>query len=216
VLLDANCSEIDPQELQSMEEKAVQNLMQKIGETVFWGPDHEVPLLRFDNWAGEYVRMEDGEQLVDEIDQQEGWASKEVTIYVELVDLNHDSKVGYVPSKMAEQMVDDQWVAQQQIVPMVTDPTVLGEEIWARKVVVDWNVVELNGSTDLVIAPISDIAMATMFGIPVDDRNKEKDDNSLPADGNTNATTENVDQEELMREAVDDVDDADDNELVSL
>lgn len=181
MLLDANCSEIDPQELQSMEEKAVQNLVQRIGETVFWGPDHEVSLLRFDNWAGEYVRIEDGEQLVDEIDQQEGWASKEVTIYAKLVDLNHDSKVGYVPSKMAAQMVDDQWVAQQQIVPMVTEPTVLGEEIGARKVVVDWNVVELNESTDLVIAPISDIAMATMFGIPVDDRNKEKDDNSLPA-----------------------------------
>jgi hypothetical protein len=166
--------------------------------------------------VGEYVIIEDGEQSIDEIDQQKGCASKQVTIYVELVDLNQDFKVGYVPSKMAAQMVEDQWVAQQQIVPMVTKPTLLGEETWARKVVVYWNVVEVNESTDLVIAPISDIVMATMFGIPVDDRDKEKDDNYLLADGNTNAATKNVHQEEQMREVADDVDDADDNEIASL
>ena len=36
--------------------------------------------------------------MVDEIDQQDGWTSKEVTFRAELVDLKSDSKVGYVPS----------------------------------------------------------------------------------------------------------------------
>ena len=35
---------------------------------------------------------------------------------------------------------------------------------------VDWNVVELDEPTDLVIAPMPDIEMAKLFGIPVDDR----------------------------------------------
>ena len=125
--LDVDCSEIDPQELQSIEKKAVQNLVQRIGEKVVWGPDQGVSVLRYDNWKGEYARIEEGEPLVDEIDQQEGWASKQVTFYAELVDLNHDSKVGYVPSKMAAQMADDEWAAVKQIVPMVTEPTVLVE-----------------------------------------------------------------------------------------
>ena len=37
----------------------------------------------------------------------------------------------------------------------------------ARKVVVDWNEVELAERTDLVIEPIADTKMAEMFGIPV-------------------------------------------------
>jgi hypothetical protein len=52
VRLDVDCSEIDPHELQSMEEKAVQILVQRIGEKVIWSPDQEVSLLRFDNWKG--------------------------------------------------------------------------------------------------------------------------------------------------------------------
>jgi hypothetical protein len=78
VRLDVEFADIDPQELQSLEEKAVKNLVERIGEGVFWGPNQEVSLLRFDNWKGEYVRIEDGEQMVPEIDEQEGWASKQV------------------------------------------------------------------------------------------------------------------------------------------
>ena len=94
-------AEIDPQELQSMEEKAVRNVVEKIGESIFWGPEQEVALLWFDNWKGEYVRIEDGEEMVDEIDRQNGWTTKRTTFHAELVDLKSDSKVGYVPSKLA-------------------------------------------------------------------------------------------------------------------
>ena len=52
--------------------------------------------------------IEDGEQMVDEIDRQEGWESKQVNFYDELVDLNRDSKVGYVASKMAAQMEENE------------------------------------------------------------------------------------------------------------
>ncbi|KAE8796910.1 hypothetical protein D1007_28038 [Hordeum vulgare] len=86
----------------------------------------------------------------------------------------------------------------------------------ARKVVVDWNVVELNEKTDLVLTPISDIDMAEMFGIQVDDKDKEKHDSSLPVDGYTGHRNANEDEEELMRMAADDVDDTNDNELVCL
>ena len=58
--------------------------------------------------------------------------------------------------------------------------------------------------------------MAEMFGIQVDDKDKDKDDSSLPADGNTGPRNANEDEEQLMREAADDVDDTDDNELVCL
>ena len=60
---DVDCTDIDPQELQSMEEKAVKNLVERIGESIGWGPDQEVTLLRFDNWKGCYVRIEDGEEI---------------------------------------------------------------------------------------------------------------------------------------------------------
>ena len=63
-------TEIDPQELQILEEKAVKNVVEKLGESVLWGPEQEVALLRFDNWKGEYVRIEDGEDLVSEIDRK--------------------------------------------------------------------------------------------------------------------------------------------------
>ena len=45
---------------------------------------------------------------------------------------------------------------------------------------------ELNEPTDLVIAPMDDTEMAQIFGIPVDDKDKEKqsDDANLPEDGN--------------------------------
>jgi hypothetical protein len=189
-------------------------------------------VLRFDNYKGEYVRIEDGESMVAEIDRQEGWESNQVSFHAELIDLQTNSRVGYVPSKMAAQMQDDEWASQRrgQMLALFTEPTILAEDIGAdadaeegnhgaQKIVVDWNVVELNEKTDLVIAPISDIEMAKMFGIPVDDRDEGRateDDSSLPADGNTNAGRGNEDEEDLMRQAADDVDDANDNELVCL
>ena len=67
--LDVEFADVDPQEWQRMEEKAVGNLVERIGETIVWVPAQEVTLLRFDNWKGEYIRIEDEEQLVAEIDQ---------------------------------------------------------------------------------------------------------------------------------------------------
>jgi hypothetical protein len=60
--------EIEPQELHNMEERAVRNVVEKLGESVIWGPKQEVSLLQFENWKGEYVRIESGEEMVDEID----------------------------------------------------------------------------------------------------------------------------------------------------
>ncbi|KAE8817235.1 hypothetical protein D1007_05125 [Hordeum vulgare] len=129
-----------------MEEKAVQNLVKRIGESIVWGPDQE--------------------------------------------------------------MGDAEWVAQKQmLLPMISELTVIGEERRddaneeeghngaGTVVCIYWNDVDLEEHTDLVIAPIADIKMAKLFGIPLDDRDKEKDDTSVPAD---------------------DVDDADDNELINL
>ena len=61
-------AEIDPQDLVNQEEKAVRNVVEKIGESVPWGPEQEVALVRFEEWKGEYLIMEVGEALVDEID----------------------------------------------------------------------------------------------------------------------------------------------------
>ena len=47
------------------------------------------------------MRIEDGEEMVDEIDRQDGWTTKQTMFHAELVDLKTDSKVGYVPSKLA-------------------------------------------------------------------------------------------------------------------
>ncbi|KAE8807491.1 hypothetical protein D1007_16282 [Hordeum vulgare] len=138
---EVDCAEIDPNELQSMEEKAVRKLMEKIGETVLWGPEQEVSLLRYDDFKVEYVRIEDGEDIVDEIDRQEGWASLRAEFFAELVDLNIDSKVDAEEGNVA---------------------------------VVDWNAVELEEPTDLVIAPIAEAEMAKLFGIPVDDRMRRR------------------------------------------
>ncbi|KAE8817153.1 hypothetical protein D1007_05362 [Hordeum vulgare] len=105
-----------------MEEKAVRNVVAKIGESIFWGPEQEVALLWFDNCKGEYVRIEDGKEMVDEIDRQNGWTTKQTTFLAELVDLKSDSKVGYVPSKLVAQMVDDDWASERQIMPMFIAP----------------------------------------------------------------------------------------------
>ena len=65
-------AEIDPEDLQNMEEKAVKNVVEKLGHSILWGREQEVAFLRFENWKGEYVRIEDGEEMVDEIDRQDG------------------------------------------------------------------------------------------------------------------------------------------------
>ncbi|KAE8802946.1 hypothetical protein D1007_21301 [Hordeum vulgare] len=214
-----------------MEEKVVKNLVERIGETIVWGPDQEVTLLRFDNWKGCYVRIEDGEDMVAEIDRQEGWTSKDGTFYAELIDLKCDSEVGYVQSKMASQIADAEWVAQKQmLLPMISELTVIGEERradadeeeghnGARTVVsIDWNDVEVEERTDLVIAPIADIKMAKLFGILVDESDKEKDDTSVPAGANRNSNPQDDADilKHMMEMGADDVDDVDDNELVNL
>jgi hypothetical protein len=40
---------VDPQELQNMEEKSVKNMVEKLGQSVLWGPEQEVVMLRFKN-----------------------------------------------------------------------------------------------------------------------------------------------------------------------
>jgi hypothetical protein len=115
--------------------------------------------------------------MVDEIDRQDGWTMKEAFLRAELVDLKSDSKVGYVASKLALQMLDDAWASRSQVVPIRTEVTVLAEGADAKVygICVDWNLVELHEGTDLVIAPMADTEMAKMFGILVDDRDKEKE-----------------------------------------
>ena len=73
------------------------------------------------------MRIEDGEQIVEEIDRQNGWTSKRANFFAELVDLNIFSKVGYVPSQLAAQMVDDDWATQRPLIPMCTELTVIAE-----------------------------------------------------------------------------------------
>jgi hypothetical protein len=46
-------------------------------------------------------------------------------ISAELIDLKPDSLVGYVPSKLACQIVEDDWATQMQIMPIVTELAVL-------------------------------------------------------------------------------------------
>ena len=218
VAWEVDCAEIDPQEIVNMEEKAVQKLVEKIGETVAWVPEQEVSLLRFDDYKGDYVRIEDGEQIVDEIDSQDGWTSKRAIFFAELVDLNIDSKVGYVPSKLAMQIVDDEWASQRHMVPMCTELTVIADsnadaEGAAEEVVVDWNAVELADATDLVIAPMVDTDMAKLFGIPVDDRDEEERAEANSTGNADRVLCEDVD-EQLMNDAADDVDDAHEDELV--
>ena len=85
----------------------------------------------------------------------------------------------------------------------------------ARVVCVDWNSVQLEDTTDLVIAPMADTEMAKFFGIPVDpvddQDEEERDESSLPNDANRDAC-EDVDGQ-LMKDAADDAHEA---ELVSV
>ena len=113
VKLEIHFDDLDPQELEFMEEKSVRNLVEKIGESILWGPQQEVSLLRFDDWKGEYIRIENGEEMVEEIERQDGWTSKRAMFLAELIELKSDSRVGYVPSKLACQMVEDDWAAER-------------------------------------------------------------------------------------------------------
>ncbi|KAE8792420.1 hypothetical protein D1007_33026 [Hordeum vulgare] len=185
---------IDPQEIQSMENRTVRNAVEKIRENIFWGPEQEVSLLRFDNWKDEYVRIENGEEMVDEIDRQDGWASKQTSFHAKLVDLKSDSKVGNTGvDQDAEEGCDGA----------------------ARVVCIDWDLVQLEDTTDLAIAPMADTEMANFFGIPVDlvDDQDEEDrgESSLPNDANLDAC-EDVDGQ-LMKDVADDVDDAHNDEF---
>jgi hypothetical protein len=209
--------EIDPQEPHNMEERAMRNMVEKLGESVIWGPRQEASLLRFENWKGEYVRIESGEEMVDEIDRQDGWTTKEATFRAKLVDLKSYSKVGYVASKLPSQMSDDAWASRSQVMPIRTEVTVLAEgaDAEADGICVDWNSVELHEGTDLAIAPMADTEMAKMFGIPVDDRDKEKEMDEAAEDDGKSHIYEDVDGE-LMNAAACDVDDAHDDELVTV
>ena len=198
--------EMDPAELPNMGGEAVRTMVEKIAEHVIWGPEQEVSLLWFDNRKGSYVRIEDGEQLVEEIERQEGWTSKVALFYAELVDLNVDSKVGYVPSKLAMQQADDDWGSERCIVPISTELTVI-----APAVSVDWNALDIAEPTDLVIAPMDDTEMAKFFGIPVDERDEEQGEQA----GSDSDLASDVD-EQLMEDAADYVDDEYDDELVNV
>jgi hypothetical protein len=75
-----------------MEETAVGDMVEKLGESV--RIENGVKSKKY-HWGG-YVRIENGEDTVDKIDQQDGWIGKETTFRVELVDLKSGSKVGYM------------------------------------------------------------------------------------------------------------------------
>jgi hypothetical protein len=111
--------------------------------------------------------------------------------------------------------------------PIVTELTVLTEEedadsvasdnIAKKIVYVDWNTVEINVYTDLVIAPISDIEMAKLFGIPVDEKDEEKEkERGEDTDVDNRHSSYAYIDPELMQNVVHDVDDAHEDELVNL
>ena len=64
----------------------------------------------------------------------------------------------------------------------------------------------------MVIAPLDDTEMANLFGIPVDDKDKEK----KKRDAANAATGSGVVDAELMKEAADDVDDDNDDEMINV
>ena len=75
---------------------------------------------------------------------------------------------------------------------------------------------EISARTDLVIAPMSDIEMAEIFGIPIDDRDKEeRDEAANDGDNHSREVMADIDPELLENAAVH-VDDAHDDELVTV
>jgi hypothetical protein len=107
--------------------------------------------------------------------------------------------------------------------PIVTELTVLTEEndadsvamdnIAEKIVYVDSNTVEIHARTDLVIAPISGIEMTKLFGIPIDEKDEEKEkERGEDTDvDNRHSSYADIDLE-LMQNVVDDVDDAHEDE----
>jgi hypothetical protein len=92
-----------------------------------------------------------------------------------------------------------------------------GADAEADGMCVNWNSVEVHEGTDLFMAPMADTKMAKMFGMPVDDRDKdkEKEMDEAAADDGKSHIYENVDGE-LMDVDAYDVDDAHDDEIVTV
>ena len=125
-----------------------------------------------------------------------------------------------MPSRLAMQITNDDWAASRQIMPIVTQVTMLADDGAAAAAnvgpnvvpkVIDWNSVQLNEPTDLIIAPIDDIEMAEFFGIPVDEKDKKEKQR-----GEANVAGSDVVDPELMKEAADDVDDDNDEEMINV
>jgi hypothetical protein len=88
-----------------------------------------------------------------------------------------------------------------QVIPLVTELALLSGQAGAEEAVnhveevvsIDWNTTDISDRTNLVIAPMSDIQMATMFGIPIDEKDKEKEKDQAADDGNIHSRTANAD-----------------------
>ncbi|KAK1607506.1 hypothetical protein QYE76_031179 [Lolium multiflorum] len=84
-------------------------------------------------------------------------------------------------------------------------------------ITIDWNTVDISDRTDLIIAPMSDIQVATMFGIPVDEKDKEKEKDEAADDGNRQSRTAafyvDIDSE-LMHDVAVEVGDGHADELI--
>jgi hypothetical protein len=153
--------------------------------------------------------------MVEEIDRQKGWDIKHAEFCAELIELKGDFRVEYVPSKLAAQMAEDDWAAKRHTQPILTEVAVLTGEAVDNALTVDWNTVDINDQTDLVIAPISDIEMANLFGIYVDEEDKKESDE---ADDDGNRQARQDDEEDIDLELTENaaiyVDDAHDDEFV--
>jgi hypothetical protein len=87
-------------------------------------------------------------------------------------------------------------------------------------VYIDWNIVEITDQTYLVIAPMSNIQMAKLFGIHVDDKDKEKERDDAADDCNRLSRHDGDDDadidSEFMHNDLVDVGDGHDDELISV
>jgi hypothetical protein len=124
--------------------------------------------------------------LMKSIDKMAGQANM-LYFLAKLVELNVDSRVGYVPLKLASQLAEDGWAAQRHTHPILTELIVLTGEAAEKVVIVDWNTVDVSDKTELVIAPISGIDIAKLFGIYVDDKHKENESDAAIDDGKRHA-----------------------------
>ncbi|KAK1693233.1 hypothetical protein QYE76_009930 [Lolium multiflorum] len=112
----------------------------------------------------------------------------------------------------------------EELLHLVTCVVLSGEEaaeeadhVDELPVTIVWNKVDISDRKDLVIAPMSDIQMATMFGIPVDEKDKEKEKDEAADDGNRQSRTAAFDADidsELMHDAAVEVGDGHADELI--